>query len=102
MKHKPGTILCLKTTGELVLILKEIEGNEGRESVLVRRPVMGRDGIGHMSDLVFPFELETVEEHLRGEAKELLLKSKIQKAFFESAQEDEKQEKAEKKDYTVN
>lgn len=71
---EPGTVLCLKTTGELIIVL---EGNE--KEVAVRRPVMSHEnGISHVTSIVLPFELETIEEHLRREAKEMVLKTKIQ------------------------
>jgi hypothetical protein len=75
---EPGTILCFKTTGELCVVLSGY--NDGmQEAVQIRRPVMTHsDGIKQVVEKVFPFELETVEEHLRREAKEMLLKTKIQ------------------------
>jgi len=76
----PGTILCFKTTGELAIVIKEKE----EDMVAVRRPVMSpEDGIHHAIDVVFSFELETEEEHLRRDARSMLLKIRIQDEMAE-------------------
>jgi hypothetical protein len=90
-----GTVLCFKSTGELVVVI----GKEG-DFVLVRRPCMTHDnGITHSIDKVYAFELETVEEHLRHEAKEMVLKTLIQEDMLEAM---EANKKAKKKDILVN
>lgn len=77
---EPGSIMCLKSTGELCIVLECIEN--GR--IGIRRPKMSHeDGINHEIMLVNDFELETVEEHLRREAKEMVLKVKIQEEMQE-------------------
>ena len=73
-----GTILCMKTTGELVFVLGQGENGDVR----VRRPVMTRDGIDQQVNFFHEAELETIEEHLRHEAKEMVLKSKIQEEIL--------------------
>ncbi len=76
---EPGQIMCHKTTGELVVVL-ELVGERGVE---VSRPVMSHEnGITHVKNAVYTFELETVEEHLRREAKEMVLKTKIQEEMM--------------------
>jgi len=78
---KPGQLMCLRTTGELCIITRSAAEDGGK--VAVRRPVMSHDdGIRHSEDGFFPFELETVEEHLRHEAKEMLLKTQIQEEMM--------------------
>lgn len=70
-----GQLMCFRTTGELALVVSICGGGQ----VQVRRPVMTHEnGISHSIDEVFEFELETVEEHLRHEAKEMVLKIQIQ------------------------
>lgn len=92
-----GDILCLKVTGELVFILDTFNGTS---EVQVRRPTMGRDGIKHVVDRFYQTELETAEEHLRHEAKEMLLKGKIQQEIFKATEEPEVAEKV--TDISVN
>ena|SRR6266550_6376601 len=78
---KPGQVMCLKTTGELCIVVQDVQVPGGMVSV--RRPLMSHDnGIQHSEDAFYPFELETVEEHLRHEAKEMLLKTQIQEEMM--------------------
>ncbi len=78
---KPGTVACLRTTGELCIVIRDAQADGGM--VFVRRPLMSHEnGIQHSEDTFFPFELETVEEHLRHEAKEMLLKTQIQEEMM--------------------
>ncbi len=78
---KPGQVMCLKTTGELCIVIKDLQAESGQ--VLVRRPLMSHEnGIQHSEDSFYPFELESVEEHLRHEAKEMLLKTQIQEEMM--------------------
>ena len=79
---KAGDILCIKTTGELVVVL-HVYPDEGK--VEVRRPTMTRDnGIIHNAEVLLKTELETSEDHLRREANEMLIKEKIQNEFLEA------------------
>lgn len=87
MELAPGTIMCRKTTGELCIIIGQSpnEGEIRNGYIRVRRPVMLQDkGISHEAEYVFTYELETVEEHLRREAKEMLLKITIQEEMTEA------------------
>lgn len=83
-----GDILCLKTTGELCFILRVYEAEGQRTTVDVRRPVMGREGITHMTDSFFAEELETAEQHLRHEANEMVLKLDIQQEIMAKREEE--------------
>ncbi len=79
---EPGKIMCYKTTGELCTILGENKINPKLTNI--RRPVMSHEnGISHIYETVYDFELETVEDHLRREAKEMLLKVRIQDEMTE-------------------
>ncbi|SRR6266404_7370657 len=82
---KPGQVMCLKTTGELCIVIgrsPEVEAVNG-SVYITRRPVMTHEnGISHSLDTFQGFELETVEEHLRHEAKEMLLKTQIQEEMM--------------------
>ena len=93
---EPGQVMCFKTTGELCIILKpkpvllpvgdNITVELPRASQFyVRRPVSSHEnGISHREEIVYAFELETVEEHLRREAKEMVLKIQIQEEMTEA------------------
>jgi hypothetical protein len=71
---EPGQVFCYKTTGELCIVIRLEDAG-----VVVRRPVMSHEnGITHSLDRVAEFELESIEDHLRREAKEMVLKTKIQ------------------------
>lgn len=89
---EPGQVFCYKTTGELCLILA-IDGDR----VKVRRPVMTHEnGIQQSEDFIYAFELETVEQHLRREGQEMVLKSRIQNEMMEELKKmDEKKPLAE-------
>jgi hypothetical protein len=91
-----GDILCLKTTGELVFVLTTYDNLKTAD---VRRPTMERDGIFHKVDTFFQAELETPEEHLRREAKDMILKGDIQNEVLEAR---EAQEVNKKTDISVN
>lgn len=93
---KFGDIFCLKTTGELVFVLG-VEEEAG--TVTIRRPTMTREGIVHVSQTFFQAELETAEQHLRNEAKEMVLKADIQEEIL-TARNAGKAEKA--VDLTIN
>lgn len=85
MLVEPGTILCFKTTGEMCLVLEDGMAKDGRANLKIRRPIMTKDnGIEHEEDIVYTFELETVEEHLRREAHEMVLKTEIQEELMEA------------------
>jgi hypothetical protein len=97
---KFGDLLCLKTTGELVFVLEVFPGTDDTApQVEVRRPTMTREGITHAEDMFYQDELETPEQHLRYEAKEMVLKANIQEEIL-NAREAERVEK--KTDVTVN
>jgi hypothetical protein len=84
---EPGSIVCLKTTGEIVVVLGPAEEGE----FTIRRPVMtSKDGIRHSIDNVFAIELETEEEHLRREAAAMILKIKIQDELQDQMEADRK------------
>jgi hypothetical protein len=85
-----GDILCIKTTGELVIVLGKNEDG----TVNVRRPSMGKDGIYHSQNSFFEFELQTSEEHLRQEANEMILKNRIQKETLKKMEDEEDKAKA--------
>ena len=86
----PGTVLCRKTTGELCIVIKETS-QEGVDLIVVRRPVMTHEnGISHSLEGIFAFELETVEAHLRREAKEMVLKSQIQDEMMQELENSKK------------
>lgn len=75
-----GDIFCLKLTGELVMVLKDKPYDDG--SIKVRRPVVSHeDGISHVDESFFPFELETEEAHLQRDAQAMILKYKVQRQF---------------------
>lgn len=89
---KPGELVCLKSTGELCVILGpavDVHPQEGHYQI--RRPVMTHDnGIKQVTEDVYAFELETEEEHLRREAKSMLLKVKIQDEMTEQLESEKK------------
>lgn len=97
---KFGDLLCLKTTGELCFVLQVFPGTDKTAPMVeVRRPTMTREGIVHAIDTFYQDELETPEQHLRYEAKEMVLKANIQDEIL-STREAERAEK--KTDITVN
>lgn len=75
-----GDVLCFKTTGELCVVMGEVQPGD---RVYVRRPTMNQGLISYSADVVYQAELETPEVHLRGEAKEMLLKVQIQNELQE-------------------
>ena len=75
-----GSIYVLKTTGELCCVI----GQDVPGAVRVRRPTMTHEnGIVQNSNVFYEFELESVEDHLRREGKEMLLKVRIQEEMQE-------------------
>lgn len=76
---KLGEVWALKTTGELVVVIGTINTDD---TIHVRRPVMGSDGVTHKVETYWPFELEPTEDHLRREAHEQLNKMIIQKSVI--------------------
>lgn len=94
MEFEQGKIVCLRTTGELVMLLKDIKEGTFSGTFLVRRPLMTRNGIVHVEDNFRPFELETVEQHLRHEANEMFLKSQIQEELQERLEQASDKKKA--------
>lgn len=86
-----GTVLCRKTTGELCIVLNITDAVQGL--LHVRRPVMtAENGINHVVDDVYTYELETVEDHLRHEAKEMVLKQTIQEEMMQALENNKKKQ----------
>jgi hypothetical protein len=87
---EPGDIVCYKTTGELCVVLLPFEDG----TVNVRRPIMTHEnGITQSVDTINQFELESVEDHLRREAKEMVLKVQIQNEMQEELDKLQKSKK---------
>jgi hypothetical protein len=86
--------MCLRTTGELCLVKEERDGR-----LYVTRPIVSKDGIRHEADFFLPFELETVEEHLRHEAREMVLKARIQREMQKTIEEEERKEGKQAKEF---
>jgi len=82
MQIEPGMILCLKLTGELVMVLGTVP-----EGTAVRRPISGRAGISHSNEVFQDFELETIEAHYLREANDMVLKIKAQNVATEKIAE---------------
>jgi|ERR1035437_1131235 hypothetical protein len=105
---EPGEIMCRKTTGELVLIIEKsvpelASVQDHKEAVVVRRPVMTHNlGISHSLEVVYICELETMEEHLRREANEMIFKSKLQDEVMDELREYQESRQSKKKDVLVN
>jgi hypothetical protein len=63
---KQGEVAFLKTTGEAVSVLafRDPSPKLGDKSLIatVRRPVAGQDGIQHIEDDFFIWELESIDE----------------------------------------
>lgn len=77
-------IMALKLTGERVTILDEYkQETSGRETVTVRRPVMSQSGISHQIETFNIVEVETLEENLRREFEEVLLKDRVSKEIMQ-------------------
>lgn len=90
MAFEPGQLVCFKTTGELAVVI-EPQDAQPKNQVCVRRPVMTHDsGINQSTDWVYVYELETEEEHLRREAKSMILKVKIQDEMTEQLESEKK------------
>lgn len=79
---KPGDVLALKTTGELVTIIGIPTDDESR--CVIRRPKMTQSGIEHLLENIFQLELETPSEHIDREVGEQLLKMKAQQVIFKA------------------
>lgn len=73
-----GQVVAIKTTGELVTVVDEEKDN----TVAVRRPKMGPNGVEHKTDFFFVYELESPEEHINREAKEQLARQIAQREII--------------------
>lgn len=78
---KQGEVAFIKTTGEAVYVLDLVDPSpkfgDKELTVVVRRPVMGQDGVRHVTDTFYLGELETSSEQkarFQAEREELLNK----------------------------
>lgn len=103
MTLKQGDILAVRTTGEYVYFTGKQDTNGLWE---VHRPMLTRDGIRHEYDWFEANELETIEEHVKREVAEALLKLQAQKdvmdAKVKALEAAEAAEPETKVDYTLN
>lgn len=86
-------VVSLKCTGEYVIILSTnpeefnqfgpIDDSQ-YGTVLVRRAKLTRDGIVYTLCLFFEYELETVQDHIKREVTEALLKIQAQKDIMQA------------------
>jgi len=74
-----GEVAALKTTGERVFVLGDMENGTFK----VRRAQIGQNGIKHDTEIFADVELENIEENIERELSEILLKRKIEKKLFE-------------------
>lgn len=74
-------MVAVKTTGELVTVLGESINNE--EQFSVRRPKMGPNGVEHLDEEFYSFELETPSDHINREAQEQLTRMIAQKEIIQ-------------------
>src|SRR5208283_2670140 len=75
-----GTIVGVKTSGERVFVIRQLDENLWRGPVplyLVRRPLVGKEGLRHENTQFYEDELETVEENLTRELDEMVLKARL-------------------------
>jgi len=79
-------IKALKTTGERVFVLTERQ-EDGL--CTVRRAQMTENGIFHAEDSFYKQELESIEDNIRREANEMLLKARIQKELLDALKKEE-------------
>lgn len=87
---KTGEVLCLRTTGERVILLNpDVNGDGEGYVVSLRRPTIGESGIVWHEETFYAFELESAESHLRREAEEMYLKAKLQNEMQERLEEEE-------------
>jgi hypothetical protein len=85
-----GDILCMRVTGERVVVLNpDVNGDGDGYIVLVRRPTIGENGITWHEQNYYDFELETAEQHLEREAEEMYLKAKLQNKMQEKLEREE-------------
>lgn len=62
MGFKRGDLAFIRTTGEQVTVLTPAESLSESAVVQVRRPVAGQNGIDHIVNEFFLFELESLDE----------------------------------------
>ena len=81
MTIKQGDIVAVKTTGEYVYFTGKQFDNGQWE---VHRPKLTRDGILHEYDAFEIGELETVEDHVKREVNDAMLKLAAQKEVMDA------------------
>jgi hypothetical protein len=99
---KQGDILAIKTTGEYVYFTGK-QFDDGKWEV--HRPALTRDGITHKYDSFEVNELETVEDHIKREVTEALLKLQAQKDVMTAkmkALEEESDNRENQVDFSLN
>jgi hypothetical protein len=93
---KRGDIVCIKTTGELVMVIKDAtrmadyhpQSNflaveqEDMLTVRVRRPVETENGITHVDNTFYTFELESPQDHLNRKAEAYMMNLNMQKSVI--------------------
>lgn len=91
-----GTIMSLKVTGERVFVLEENLNGGGiyQGSYRVRRPVVGPNGITHSEEYFTADELESVEDSIRRELSDILLKRKLEQELYEQFQAEQSNKQA--------
>jgi len=86
-------IVSLKSTGEYVTVLsmnpEEFQkfgmlDDHQYGTVLVRRPRLTQNGIDHVLSLFFEYELESVEDHVKREVNDAMLKLAAQKEVMDA------------------
>jgi hypothetical protein len=79
-----GTVGALKCTGERVFVL-----NESQTAYTVRRPSVGQSGITHAVEEFDKVEVETIEDNIIRELKEMVLKGRLQNSVLKQAREED-------------
>lgn len=96
------TVACVKTTGEHVFVLRTLTANEliaqGYQAdavvYFVRRPSVGNKGLFHYPETFTSDELESVEDNLKREINEMVLKAKMQQDELKKARKSEEPQDA--------
>jgi len=89
-----GTIVALKVTGERVFVLGENPTTVNGMFYSVRRPVVGPNGITHIIESFSGEELESVEESVRRELNDILMKRKLEQEIYEQYQAEQNNKQA--------
>lgn len=83
-KIYPGMLLHICTTGEEGMVISTYAVDNGYGgTVSLRVPKQTRDGINHVEEVLYPFEVETLEENLQRTIDEMRLRTRIAKAAQE-------------------